>query len=289
MEKSFEFKKCGVFRLTVSNGRTDDNISTPGGNCDGSGDCNRGQPIETWRSVAGLIPRRAFSLSVGTNSNVAMNYGMMIGIVRAPAVIAIGLLCWGHPCDPGALRAADKDDAVVASLQSALSKNTGHARNWLDQADYKSLNQSAGGLQLLAATTEGSQRRRGVAGGVRRRSKRPSATCRPPPRARTKPSARRQSTRLEKSAAALVNLKPTGKPLSPPRAPAIRPLMLIMDGLYADAKIALLSGNVEAAKKQAIVLAELGGLVSNSRQTDQWTSHRCRIHAARPLPPRSSD
>ena len=48
--------------------------------------------------------------------------------------------------------------------------------------------------------------------------------------------------------------------------------MLVMDSLYADAKIALLSGNVEGAKKQAFVLAELGGLVSNSRKDERWLS-----------------
>jgi cytochrome c556 len=45
-----------------------------------------------------------------------------------------------------------------------------------------------------------------------------------------------------------------------------------MDATAADAKIALLTGNVEAAKKQAHVLAELSRLVSNSRNTDKWSS-----------------
>jgi hypothetical protein len=48
--------------------------------------------------------------------------------------------------------------------------------------------------------------------------------------------------------------------------------MLAMDGVQADAKVALLTGNVVAAKKQAAVLAELSRLVSNSRNTEPWTS-----------------
>jgi cytochrome c556 len=60
-----------------------------------------------------------------------------------------------------------------------------------------------------------------------------------------------------------------------PQPPGLRPLMLIMDGIHADAKKAMLVGRVDDAKKQAIVLAELGQLVSHSRQAsssqaDAW-------------------
>ena len=47
--------------------------------------------------------------------------------------------------------------------------------------------------------------------------------------------------------------------------------MLTMDGVYADAKIALIAGDTAAAKNQARVLAELGKLVSNSRSGEPWT------------------
>src|SRR6478672_1211685 len=46
--------------------------------------------------------------------------------------------------------AAEPAESVPAALHAALAKNIQHAREWLDQADYKSLAQSAGGLQLLA-------------------------------------------------------------------------------------------------------------------------------------------
>src|SRR5947209_5133863 len=39
----------------------------------------------------------------------------------------------------------------------------------------------------------------------------------------------------------------------------------------ADGKIAVMTGNVDAAKKQAAVLAELARLVSNSRSTEHWS------------------
>src|SRR5262245_64910005 len=47
-----------------------------------------------------------------------------------------------------AARGADSPAAALA-LSAALAKNVSHARDWLDQKDYKSLAQSAGGLQLL--------------------------------------------------------------------------------------------------------------------------------------------
>jgi cytochrome c556 len=45
-----------------------------------------------------------------------------------------------------------------------------------------------------------------------------------------------------------------------------------MDAVQGSAKVAVLTGNVEAAKKQARVLSELGKLVSNSRNADGWSS-----------------
>src|SRR5262245_3562935 len=42
------------------------------------------------------------------------------------------------------------DEAAVATaLRGALTKNAAHAREWLEQKDFKSLAQSAGSLQLL--------------------------------------------------------------------------------------------------------------------------------------------
>jgi cytochrome c556 len=210
----------------------------------------------------------ALALAAGTISNVAMKYGNM-NIRRQAASLALGLASCGHICLPGTLPAAEPNETVTLSLHSTLAKNIGHARNWLDQADYKSLNQSAGGLQLLAellkARSEDAAWQTALAkveaavAEVQAAAKGEDAT-----------QCRAALGSLEKSASEATALTPNGKQLSPPRVPAIRPLMLVMDGVYADAKIALVSGNVEAAKNQAVVLSELGGLVSNSRQADEW-------------------
>jgi len=191
---------------------------------------------------------------------------------RFTLALAIGCCAWwsGVPGSRSA-QAAEANDAVVGSLQVALTKNIGHARNWLDQADYKSLNQSAGGLQLLAALLKA---RGDDAAWQAALGKVEAAVAEVQAAAKSEDAGNCRSAldSLEKSATAVAAMKPSGQPLSPPRAPAIRPLMLVMDSLYADAKIALLSGNVEGAKKQAFVLAELGGLVSNSRKDERWLS-----------------
>jgi hypothetical protein len=65
--------------------------------------------------------------------------------------------------------------------------------------------------------------------------------------------------------------QPSGKPLASSNAsPGVRPLMRLVDGVYADAKVALLTGNVAEAKLGSRALAELAALVSNARTTDGW-------------------
>jgi hypothetical protein len=167
--------------------------------------------------------------------------------------------------------AADEGCAVVNSLQAALTKNVGHARDWLDQADYKSLNQSAGGLQLLAALLKAKSDDAAwqtALGKVEVAVSEMQAAA----KSENASKCRAALEGLGTAAEAATSLQPAGKPMSAPKAPAVRPLMLIMDSIYADAKIALVTGNAAAAKKQALVLAELGELVSNSRHTDQWRS-----------------
>lgn len=197
-----------------------------------------------------------------------MKYGIM-SFLRTVSIFAFGLACCGRLFLPEALPAAELNTTVTSSLQATLAKNIGHARSWLDQADFKSLNQSAGGLQLLTALLKA---RSDDAAWQAALAKTEAAVTELQAAAKGEDAAKSRSALdgLEKSATAAALLQPSGQPLAAPRAPAIRPLMLVMDGIYADAKIALVSGNVETAKKQAAVLAELGGLVSNSRQTDEW-------------------
>src|SRR5438874_1035644 len=73
-------------------------------------------------------------------------------------------------------------------------------------------------------------------------------------------------------ATAAAALRPTGQPQPISKTPPIRSLMLTMDALAGDAKVAVLTGNADAAKRQAYVLAEIGKLVTSSRNTEQWSS-----------------
>jgi hypothetical protein len=179
---------------------------------------------------------------------------------------AIGTAKWKGPSGT-----SEPGSPVAAALHAALAKNIAHARDWLDQADYKSLVQSAGSLQLLAelikARSDDETWQTAVGKVVSAAGEVQSA-------ARDAESTKCKAAleALEKSSAAAAGLQPTGRPQALPRPPALRPLMLTMDAIQADAKIALLTGNVEAAKKQAHVLAELSRLVSNSRTTEQWSS-----------------
>lgn len=166
---------------------------------------------------------------------------------------------------------AEPGEAIPAALNAALQKNIAHSREWLDQKDFKSVAQSAGALHLLAellkARSDDSAWQAATTNLIAAANSIQSA-------ARDEDATKCKSAldSLEKASSATTSLKPTGKPQPLERVPAIRPLMLTLDALQGDAKVAVLTSNVEAARKQAFVLAELGKLVSNSRNTDQWSS-----------------
>jgi len=168
--------------------------------------------------------------------------------------------------------AAGPESSVTAALHAALAKNVEHARDWLDQKDFKSLVQSAGGLQLLAEVTRAKSDDAAwqtALGGVVEKAGQLQTAARGEEDLAECRSALESLDSAVKAAAALA---PNGKSQSLSRPPAIRPLMLTIDAIQGDAKKALLTGQVDAAKKQAHVLAELGKLVSNSRTTEGWSS-----------------
>ncbi len=168
--------------------------------------------------------------------------------------------------------AAEPSHAVTTALHAALAKNVEHARDWLDQKDFKSLAQSAGGLQLLAELTRAKSDDaawQAALGKVVEKAGELQAAARD---GEDLAKCRSALDALDSAVKGAAGMAPSGKPQSLSRPPAIRPLMLTMDAIQGDAKIALLTGNATAAKKQAHVLAELGRLVSNSRATEGWSS-----------------
>lgn len=165
---------------------------------------------------------------------------------------------------------ADTTLQPVHSLRMALANGSEHASRWLDEQDYKSVAQSTGAIVLLGELLKAKSDDKPW-----QRAHDELLTT-----ARELQAAARQEDRtkcmsslaaLDVSIKGLAKHDPNGKPLDPPKA-AIRPLMLTLDSIQADAKVALLSGNVPAAKNQALVLAELARVVSNSRTTQPWSA-----------------
>jgi hypothetical protein len=161
------------------------------------------------------------------------------------------------------LRASD-------ALKAALHRNTEHAARWLDERDYKSLAQSAGGLQLLAALLRAKSDDPAWQAAFSETIEKITA-LQSAARSEDDTQCKAALAALQKSLTIADKSSPTGKPLPAPKAPALRQLMLTMDGIQADAKVALLSGQSAAAKQQAQVLAELATLVATSKSTEQWS------------------
>ena len=160
------------------------------------------------------------------------------------------------------------DAAVVPALCASIDHNIAHAQNWLEAGDFKSLAQAAGSLELLAAVVQSQgddENWREAAGRVSQ------AAIAVRMAARAEDTAATDTALKTLSAAniALAKLSPTGQPLPPPKA-NLRSMMLLMDGVRGEAKIALIAGNVEKAKNQAYVLSELGRVVSNLRTGERW-------------------
>jgi hypothetical protein len=163
------------------------------------------------------------------------------------------------------------EDAISSALELTIARNAIHAREWLEQKDFKSLAQSAGGLQVLAemlAAQSDDAQWQATAGGVvaaTREMQKAAAT-----ENMSQCAAALES--LDKAIGAAKVVQPSGKAQAVARLPGIRPLMLLMDATLADAKISLIAGQVDTAKNESRVVAELGKLVSNSRTTPEWSS-----------------
>jgi hypothetical protein len=164
-------------------------------------------------------------------------------------------------------RGTDVD--AVGGLKAALGKNVQHAERWLEERDYKSLGQSAGGLKLLAellkAKSDDAAWQAAMADVATKIGELQAAAP-----SEDVGQCKAALDALQKSLTIAEKMSPAGKRAMPPKAPALRPLMLTMDAIQADAKVAILTGNVVSAKQQAAVLAELSNFVAGARKDAQW-------------------
>jgi hypothetical protein len=216
----------------------------------GLSDEGKAAMTETWLAWRCFIsPAASLQFSVRSAPNIAM---------RIIVYLACTAICFGLG------QAACAADPVAAALQASLNKNISHARAWLEGGDFKSLAQSTNGLQLLAELW---QARSDDAAWQTASGKVLSAISdlqkAVPGNDVAKCKANLEA--VEKAISATAVNSPNGKPKAPARQVAVRPLMLVLDSVYADAKMAALTSKPDEAKKAAYVLSELGRLVSNSQ------------------------
>jgi hypothetical protein len=196
-----------------------------------------------------------------------------VGAVALIRAMRYPNLSWVGPALLAAMACASvaaQDGPNVAALKAALAKNVDHAREWLDQKDAKSVAQSAGTIQFLAEVTRSQSDDASWQAALQAVAAKAGELQKVAGGDADWTNCKTAVEALDKAVSAAAAAAPTGKPQPLPRQPAIRSLMLTMDAVQGDAKVALLVGNVEAAKKHAYVLAELGKLVSNARNTDGW-------------------
>jgi hypothetical protein len=161
-------------------------------------------------------------------------------------------------------------DSAPAMLCAAFDRQISHARGWLAARDFKSLAQSAAGLELFAAvlnTQSDDAAWQDASAPLIAAAK----AVRSAAEAEDDAAAGSALANLGAANTALARLAPSGRPLPPAKA-NLRSAMLLMDSVRGEAKIALITGNTENAKNQAYVLSELGRVVSNLRSGDRWAS-----------------
>lgn len=165
------------------------------------------------------------------------------------------------------VNAAARTEALHLSLEHSVVQ----CREWIEAKDLKSLAQTADGMKLLAQVLQAKsddvawQQATGLT--IAAGSEIQSAA-----RSENLPAATAALERAAESIAAARKLTPSGQPQpqQTPRGSNLRQLMMLLDNLRGQAKIALLTGEAGNAKQAAVVLAELGPLVSNARGGDDW-------------------
>jgi hypothetical protein len=195
--------------------------------------------------------------------------------VLAGFAVVIAALCslWRAVADDASAPSGAKPDLARAALHAAVEKNLGYCRDWLAAKDWKSLRQSAEGVGVLVSVLAGQGDdpwRASVAGmaakvpALRKAADQEDAEmCR-------KLLNQLAAANKELAAVKLTTGRPGKKALEKPEA--LRPVMLVLDGTYSDAKVALAAGDADEAKSMARVLSELGRMVSNHRTDAAWRS-----------------
>jgi hypothetical protein len=172
---------------------------------------------------------------------------------------------------------------LAAAYRAVLTRNLIHARRWLAEGDLKSLAQGAANMQLIGDLYAGlgdDPAWRATARQVRARIQELAAAAAAGDASRCAAAIQQVEEALSAGGA----MRPQGSRQTLNNAPALRRLMLVLDSVQADAKVAVLTGQAAEAKNQAVLLSELGRLVSNARREETFVAQgRAFVQAAEAL------
>ncbi len=160
-----------------------------------------------------------------------------------------------------------------AALISAVATNCDYAEEWLTGGDFKTLDQTANGMILLSltlSTLDSDPKLQELAFQLRDHAQGLVAAA----TKQDKQGSQRMIDTIKQWSKQAEMTKFPEVP-TPPREGArarvpIGPMMALLDGTYADAKRALIFDDVAQAKTEAVVLAELGELLSHAKEGDKW-------------------
>jgi hypothetical protein len=168
----------------------------------------------------------------------------------------------------------------LAALQAAVKSNLDYCRQWLEEKDFKTLRQSAEGVSLLADVLEG----RGDDAAWQESVKmlrRAASELAEAAEAKSSDGALDKLRRLGEAAESLAAARPAGmdhKPLKP-SAP-LASMMALLDGTHADAKRSLTFGEPATASQSGYTIAELGRLLGEYRDDEDWRALAGELVAA---------
>jgi hypothetical protein len=197
----------------------------------------------------------------------------LYGPITIGLALAAGLssCAWFGAADAAAPAEAQKSPRTRVALHAAVDKNLGYCRDWLAEKDWKSLRQTADGVsilvQVLAPKGDDEAWRRAVRGFLADVENLQSASDE-----KQGDKCRELIAGLEAQNKSLAKLEPKSAAKSGKLSITLRSLMALMDATHADAKTSVAVGELDAAKNMAVVLSELGRVVSNQRADAAWHS-----------------
>jgi hypothetical protein len=187
---------------------------------------------------------------------------------------------------------AEESAAAAAALVAAVDRNVEVAQDWLDSKDYKSVGKAAGGLLVLAEAvrrkSDGKEWLK-AADGVKALARSLNAAAQKQDPAQCQ-KVLGEFADVSKALAAASSSVADNPPKRTPRfTGTMRGAMDLMEGTFADAKMAVSLRKPENAKRYAIVLAELADLMSNYRPEPAWKQEMAELESAAAEVGRSPD